>query len=90
MPRTRGIALERGLRTRASSDTIIASRAGYASALLSSITHWRLPANYHLPSDVPANLSYETIADAALLAYDVAARLAARDPQPVSTASIRR
>ncbi|HMD57744.1 MAG TPA: hypothetical protein VKG82_09770 [Solirubrobacteraceae bacterium] len=37
---------------------MIPSRAGYATATLVSITVWRAPANYHLPSDVPENLDY--------------------------------
>lgn len=76
-----GIELERGLRARASSDAIIPSRAGYPTALLGSITPWRMPANYHLLSDVPDNLSYPTIADAVLLAHAVAGRLAAGEPR---------
>jgi hypothetical protein len=65
------IPLERGFRARASTDSIIPSRAGYPIATLVSITDWRSPANYHLPSDVPENLVYGTIADATRLVYDV-------------------
>ena len=72
-----GTALERGFRARASSDSIIPSRAGYPTAFLVSLTDWRVPANYHLMSDVPKNLDYETIARATELAYGVAERLAA-------------
>jgi hypothetical protein len=72
----RGIAVERGFRARASTDTIIPSRAGYASAFLGSLTRWRMPANYHLPSDVPENLDYRTVADATALAYGVVEQLA--------------
>jgi hypothetical protein len=71
-----GISLERGFRARASTDSIIPSRAGYPTAFLGSITDWRLPANYHLMSDVPGNLDYDTIAAATAVAYGVAARLA--------------
>ena len=62
-----GIPLERGFRARASTDSVIPSRAGYPTATLVSITDWRSPANYHLPSDVPANLDYGTVADATRL-----------------------
>jgi Zn-dependent M28 family amino/carboxypeptidase len=72
----RGIALERGFRARASTDSVIPSRAGYATAFLGSLTDWRMPANYHLMSDVPENLDYDTIAAATALAYTVAERLA--------------
>jgi len=77
---TLGIELERGFRARASTDSVIPSRAGYASALLCSITDWRMLANYHLMSDVPENLDYGTIAEATALVYGVAERLATPSP----------
>ena len=67
-----GVSLQRGFRARASTDSVITSRAGYATAALVSVTDWRSPANYHLPSDVPANLDYATVADAVRLVLDVA------------------
>jgi len=70
------IPLERGFRARASTDSVIPSRAGYPIATLVSITDWRSPANYHLPSDVPENLDYGTVADATRLVYELARTLA--------------
>jgi hypothetical protein len=70
------IPLERGFRARASTDSVIPTRAGYPIATLVSITDWRSPANYHLPSDVPANLDYDTVADATRLVYELARVLA--------------
>jgi hypothetical protein len=72
-----GIPLDRGFRARASTDSVIPSRAGYPIATLVSVTDWRSPANYHLPSDIPANLDYESVADATRLVYEVARRLPA-------------
>jgi Zn-dependent M28 family amino/carboxypeptidase len=72
-----GIALERGFRARTSTDSVIPARAGYPIATLLSMTDWRSPANYHLPSDVPANLDYDTVLDAARLVYELASALAA-------------
>ena len=69
--RDAGIRLERGLRARASTDGIIPSRAGYPTATLVSLMPWRLPGNYHLMSDVPANIDYSAVADATRLAYEV-------------------
>jgi hypothetical protein len=66
-----GVDLERGFRARASTDSIIPSRAGYPIVTLVSITDWRSPANYHLPSDIPANLDYGTVAETTRLVYDV-------------------
>ena len=54
--------MERGFRARASTDSVIPSRAGYPTATLVSLTDWHSLANYHLPSDIPANLDYATVA----------------------------
>jgi hypothetical protein len=70
------IPLHRGYRARASTDSVIPSRAGYPTATLVSMTDWLAPANYHLPSDIPANLDYATVADATRLVYEVARSLA--------------
>jgi hypothetical protein len=72
------ISLERGLRARASTDSVIPSRAGHAIATLVSLTDWRIPANYHLPSDIPANLDYGTVANATRLVHELARQLAGR------------
>ncbi len=71
------ISLERGFRARASTDSVIPSRAGYPIATLVSLTDWRSLANYHLPSDIPANLEYATVADAARLVHALARDLVA-------------
>jgi len=73
-----GIALQRGFRARSSTDSVIPSRAGHPTATLVSMTDWRAPANYHLPSDVPENLDYSTVADATRLVHGTCAALAAR------------
>jgi hypothetical protein len=82
------IPLQRGFRARASTDSIIPSRAGYPTATLVSMTDWRTPANYHLPSDLPENLDYETVADVTRLVYELASTLAgsagARSPTRAS------
>jgi hypothetical protein len=70
-----GIPLERNLRSRASTDSVIPSRAGHPTATLSSVTTWRSLANYHWPSDLPENLDYGTVGDAVSLTYAVAERL---------------
>jgi hypothetical protein len=71
-----GVPLRRGYRARASTDSVIPSRAGYPIATLISTTDWGLPANYHLPSDVPANLDYDTVAGAVAVTYELARSLA--------------
>ena len=71
-----GVELERGFRARASTDSVIPSRAGYPIVTLVSMTDWRTLANYHLPSDVPANLDFGTVADATRLVYELGRSLA--------------
>jgi Peptidase family M28 len=71
-----GIPLHRGYRARASTDSVIPSRAGYPTATLVSMTDWLAPANYHLPTDIPANLDYSAVARATRLVYEVAVSLA--------------
>jgi hypothetical protein len=70
------IPLERGFLARASTDSVIPSRAGHPIATLVSITDWRSPANYHLPTDIPANLDYATVAQASRLVYELMGELA--------------
>jgi len=56
---------------------VIPSRAGIRSSTLAS---WepdtKLLSNYHLMSDTPENLDYDTVARAATVAYAVAEDLA--------------
>jgi hypothetical protein len=39
------------------------------------MTDWLMPANYHLASDVPANLDFASVADATRLTYAIARAL---------------
>ncbi|HEX5223903.1 MAG TPA: M28 family peptidase [Solirubrobacteraceae bacterium] len=75
-----GVPFERGYRARASTDSIIPSRAGYPIATIVSLQPWRSPANYHLASDTPEKLDYDTVAGAVRLVAEVARSLAARTP----------
>jgi acetylornithine deacetylase/succinyl-diaminopimelate desuccinylase-like protein len=60
-----GVPLRRGLRTVAATDALIALRAGYATCTLGGVDETKFPANYHWPSDVPDNLTWESIEGAA-------------------------
>jgi MYXO-CTERM domain-containing protein len=73
--RDEGIDVERGFRARASTDSVIPSRAGHPTATVTSITDWGALANYHLPTDTPENVDHGSIARAARLANAVAAAL---------------
>jgi Iap family predicted aminopeptidase len=74
--RREGVVLARGYRARASTDSVIPSRAGYPTATLTSVAPWGALANYHLPTDVPENVDYETVSQAARVALSVARDLA--------------
>lgn len=56
-----GVDIGRGIRTVAATDGLIALRAGYPTATLASVTHAKLPLNYHWPSDAPAALHWDTV-----------------------------
>jgi hypothetical protein len=71
------IPLERGFRARSSTDGVIPARRGHATATLFSINEWRAISNYHLPSDLPENIDYGTVADSVRLVHAVIAELAA-------------
>ena len=73
--RAAGIELERGFRARASTDSVIPSRAGHPTATITSITPWGALANYHLATDLPENVDHGSVDRAARLAYDVAAAI---------------
>jgi hypothetical protein len=72
-----GLALERDFRARASTDAIIPQRHGYKIANLSSVNEFNYLSNYHLPTDTAENVNYETVAEAAKVAYALASELAA-------------
>jgi Peptidase family M28 len=71
-----GLRLERGFRARASTDAVIPHRHGYPMASVSSVNDYHYLTHYHLPSDTPENLHWDTVAEATRLAYAVAADLA--------------
>ena len=73
-----GLSLERGFRARASTDAIIPQRHGYRIANLSSVNEYHNLSNYHLPTDTADNVNYETVAEAAKVAYALATELAER------------
>jgi hypothetical protein len=73
-----GVRLARGARARSSTDAVIPSRAGFPTTTLTSLEPGtKLISNYHLPTDTPENLDYGTVAEAALVAEEVARALSA-------------
>jgi putative aminopeptidase FrvX len=59
------VPIERGLRTVAATDALVALREGYPVVTLASVDYTKLPLNYHWPSDVPEALHWQTIENAA-------------------------
>jgi hypothetical protein len=56
-----GVELQRGLRTVAATDALIALRAGYPTCTLGGVDETKFPAEYHWPSDIPDNLDWSSI-----------------------------
>ena len=73
-----GTPLRRGMRSRASTDSVLPSRMGVPTATVVSIDRYKQLSNYHLPSDTPENVCYPTVACAVDLAEAVARELAKR------------
>jgi hypothetical protein len=74
--RRAGVHLRRGLRFRNATDALIARRAGYPTVMLGSINRYKLPDNYHWPTDVPDNVDFSTTANAVALCHEVVQTLA--------------
>ncbi|GAC1434859.1 MAG: hypothetical protein NVSMB51_03090 [Solirubrobacteraceae bacterium] len=72
------ITLRRGMRSRASTDAVIASRAGYPTATLCSMDRYKALSNYHRMSDTPENVDYETVVAAVRVSRAVIEALAGR------------
>ncbi len=74
-----GIPLVRGLRSRYSTDGVVPRKHGYPTATLVSVDdHKRIP-NYHRYTDVPDNVNYGSVLQAARL-IEIVARTLARSP----------
>jgi hypothetical protein len=69
------IPMMRGLRARASTDSVIPNRAGYAITTLVSADRDKLLEHYHLPEDAPENIHYDTIGRAIVVTDAVARAL---------------
>lgn len=56
-----GVPLRRNMRARASTDSVIPSRAGYPTATLSSVDRVKAIPHYHLMSDTPEHVDFGTV-----------------------------
>lgn len=73
-----GVHLRRGLRLSFATDGLIPLRAGYPTASLGSVSEYRVPSNYHWPTDLPDNVIWESVVDCVRLCESLARRVAAR------------
>jgi hypothetical protein len=73
-----GVPLRRGLRARTSTDGVVPLRAGFPTATLVSVNEFKSISNYHWPTDVPDNVSLDTVEHAFTLAEAVVRELEER------------
>jgi hypothetical protein len=71
------IDVHRGLRFRNATDGLITLKRGYRTAMLGSVDEFKIPPNYHWPTDTADRVDYESVADAARLCRRVIERIAA-------------
>ena len=70
-----GIDLLPGLRLRNATDGLVPLRAGYPTLMLGSVDEFKMPTDYHWPTDTPDNVHYASVADAARLCRALLERL---------------
>jgi len=77
-----GVHLRRGLKLRFATDGLIPLRAGYPTASIGSCDRYKLPSNYHKPTDTADNVNFDLVEDAAKLSEAFIRELAPqRSPQ---------
>jgi Zn-dependent M28 family amino/carboxypeptidase len=72
-----GILVHGGLRFRNATDALIPLKRGYRAAMVGSVDEYRLPPDYHWPTDTADRVRYDTVADAARLCRRLIERIAA-------------
>lgn len=73
-----GINLVPNLRVRAGTDGLESLAAGYETAVLCSCNNLKQASNYHWPTDVAANINYDTLERAIDLSQEATRRLSRR------------
>ncbi|TMK40654.1 MAG: Zn-dependent exopeptidase M28 [Actinobacteria bacterium] len=82
-----GVEVLRGLRFRNATDALIPLKAGYPTVMLGSVDEYKLPTDYHWPTDTADRATYSSVADAARLSWGVVRRLASL-PSPAGDGRI--
>jgi Zn-dependent M28 family amino/carboxypeptidase len=70
-----GITLLRDLRFRNATDGLITLKRGYRTAMIGSVDEYKIPPNYHWPTDTADRVDYDSVADAARLCRRVIEKL---------------
>ena len=73
-----GIELLGNLRLRNATDGLIALRAGFPTITFGSVDEYRIPTNYHWPTDTADRVDYGTVADMARLTRELIFRATPR------------
>jgi Peptidase family M28 len=73
-----GVHLRRGLLLSFATDALPALRAGYRAAMLGSVNEFKVPSNYHKPTDTADNVDYDRVAEAVALCDALIRRTATR------------
>jgi acetylornithine deacetylase/succinyl-diaminopimelate desuccinylase-like protein len=73
-----GIPLDGGVTFRNATDALIALKAGYPTVMLGSFDRYRMPANYHAPTDTADNVELGTLHQAVALCTAVVRQMAPR------------
>lgn len=71
-----GIPLDGGVTFRNATDALIPLKAGYPTVMLGSFDRYRMPANYHSPTDTPDNVDLATLHQAVALCTAMVRRMA--------------
>lgn len=75
-----GVHLRRGLLLSFATDALPALRAGYRAAMLGSVNEFKVPSNYHKPTDTADNVDYDRVVEAVALC-DALVRRTARQAE---------
>lgn len=72
-----GVPLRRDLWFRNATDALIAMKEGYPTTMIGSVNEYKLPSNYHWPTDVADNVDFATVGRCVALCEAAIRRIAA-------------
>ncbi len=72
------------LRFRNATDGLIPLKAGYPTVMIGSVDEYKLPTNYHWPTDTPDMVDYGTVENTARLCHRMVERTAAGEDRDAS------